>query len=436
MLDEGSSADEISQSLGVPRGNVAAVLAGRKLRAGVKARANFAGQHPDPKTSSAELSIPVGRDSRSGDIRYWRPGRDSGLPNPHLMIMGESGTGKTYSTQCLCAEFVQRKIPVIVFDFGQGFVIPTAPEEFAQYAYPVEIEAAREGISISPLTIFNEDIHGPVNVAQRIADTFARIYHGVGVQQHAVLREAIIEVFARAGIHSSKRETWSRPPPPFVEVKDILNEMAGDRQNPNRKYASSVASHISTLFVFDTFRSGGVRLNWGDLISSGDHTYIIQLRGLEYNLERLVTELLLWNFIGFIEDQGPAPLRCLLVLDEAHRLSFAATSPIEKLLREARKFGVGVVLASQQPADFSPVAFSNTATKIIFSVSDPKGDVARYLSNKSDQKISSQQLKGLLARLKRGSAVYSDHMGSSIITVSSFGERAVEWQLRNAHQLG
>ena len=41
--------------------------------------------------------------------------------NPHLMIMGESGSGKTYAVQCLVAELAQRKVPSILFDYGQSF---------------------------------------------------------------------------------------------------------------------------------------------------------------------------------------------------------------------------------------------------------------------------------------------------------------------------
>ena len=38
----------------------------------------------------------------------------------------------------------------------------------------------------------------------------------------------------------------------------------------------------------------------------------------------------------------------------------------EKLLREGRKFGLGIMLASQEVEDFSKVAYSNTETKFIF----------------------------------------------------------------------
>jgi len=117
-----------------------------------------------------------------------------------------------------------------------------------------------------------------------------------------------------------------------------------------------VASHISTLFVFNTFRSNGQKLAWPEMMEVSNRVFLIQLKGLEYSLERAVTEFLLWNLIGYIEALGPSPLRCFIVLDEAHKLSFDQGSPVEKLLREGRKFGLGLILASQQPEDFSPVA--------------------------------------------------------------------------------
>jgi len=112
------------------------------------------------------------------------------------------------------------------------------------------------------------------------------------------------------------------------------------------------------VFVFNTFRESGQRLAWTDMIRSAGRAFIVQLKGLEHSLERAVTELLLWNLIGFIESLGPGPMRCFVVLDEAHKLSLDRGSPAEKLLREGREFGLGLILPSQQPEDFSPVAFA------------------------------------------------------------------------------
>jgi DNA phosphorothioation-dependent restriction protein DptH len=230
------------------------------------------------------------------------------------------------------------------------------------------VHAGRDGVDINPLQIFPSDLHGPVNVAQRVADTFARVYKRMGVQQHAVIRQAVLDVMADADITLNSPDSWTSDLPAFANVQAKLQSYASDFLNPQSRFAASAASHISTVFVFNTFRQNGEKLAWPDLLRPDNRAVIIQLKGLEHSLERAVTEFLLWNLIGFIEALGPGPLRCFVILDEAHKLSFNPGSPVEKLLREGRKFGLGLILASQQPEDFSPVAFANTATKIVFQV--------------------------------------------------------------------
>jgi DNA phosphorothioation-dependent restriction protein DptH len=202
--------------------------------------------------------------------------------------------------------------------------------------------------------------------------------------------------------------------------------MAQDKHSPVRKYAATVASHISAMFIFNTFRATGLDLSWEKILSEGAHTYIIQLKGLESLLERAVTELLLWNLIGYIESMGPGDLRCIVLLDEAHRLSFASSSPVEKLLREGRKFGIGVILVSQQPEDFSSVAFANTASKLIFSVTDERGAVARQIARKSSDR-SFLDLVRQIGGLSRGEACFITAETAAIVRVSDFRQRRVCW---------
>ena len=205
-------------------------------------------------------------------------------------------------------------------------------------------------------------------MAQRVADTFVRVYPRLGVQQHAVLRKAVLELLADAGISTTNSRTWTLAPPPFRDLEHKLNEYAASEDSGTRRAASSAAPHVSTLFFFNTFRKTGHVLSWSDLLAHGSEVWILQLGGLEASVERAVTEFLLWSLIRYFEVLGPAPLRCFVVLDEAHKLAFGPGSPVDKILREGRKFGLGVILASQQPEDFSPVAFANTATKSCFKL--------------------------------------------------------------------
>jgi DNA helicase HerA-like ATPase len=129
----------------------------------------------------------------------------------------------------------------------------------------------------------------------------------------------------------------------------------------------------------------------------------------------------------FVEVQGPGPLRCFIVLDEAHKMSFAADSPVEKLLREGRKFGLGLILASQQPEDFSAVAFANTATKIVFQVADERGAVSRRLAKKTKNRDVGSLSADVITQLPRGSAyVVTENIGK-VVRISSFEDRIPEW---------
>ncbi len=448
MLAQGHDRDTIAAAVGVTPGQVSAISAHVKMGTYTLPEPEDQKQDLAPvaleKTTNLlhrlqELKgahrretqtdpILLGADAESGEDVFWNPDQASGTPNPHVLILGESGTGKTYAISCLTAELAQQGVVSIVFDYGQGFSPKALADEFANATHPVELHADRDGVNINPLQIFPSDLHGPVNVAQRVADTFARVYKKIGVQQHAILRQAVLDVMADAGILQNEPNTWTADLPAFSAVQNKLDDYASNPLNPQSRNASTASSHISTLFVFNTFRPGGQRLSWTDMLAARNRVVVIQLKGLEHTLERAVTEFMLFNLIGFIEAMGPAPLRCFVVLDEAHKLSFDRGSPVEKLLREGRKFGLGLILASQQPEDFSPVAFANTATKIVFQVGDERSTISRQLHRKIKNAHSFGEIYQLITKLPRGGAyVVTENVGR-VVRIANFADRAKRWE--------
>jgi DNA phosphorothioation-dependent restriction protein DptH len=384
------------------------------------------------QTGSSFNGILIGVDAETNEEVFWNPDAANGAANPHILILGESGFGKTYATCCILTELALQQTLSIVFDYGQGFEIASSPRQFVEYTKPIEIRASLEGVAINPLQLFPSDVHGPVNVAQRVADTFQRVYPQIGVQQHAVLRQAVLDVMIDEGIIPESRTSWNSSPPPFASLQRKLHTYAENPSYPQRRIASSVASHISTMFVFNTFQDNGLSLDWQAMLESGGHVFVIQLKGLEHSLERAVTEFLLWNLIGFIESVGPGFRRCFVILDEAHKLALVPGSPAEKLLREGRKFGLGLILASQQPEDFSSVAFANTATKMVFQIGDDKSVVSRRLARKVVNSHSLAEISELITRLPRGWAYFISENVGRVVRIHSFEERMARWHQRFA----
>jgi len=336
-----------------------------------------------------------------------------------MLIVGESGSGKTYTASRLVFELAERGFPSVIIDYGQGFSLVPAPVRYRETVRVLELNLGRDGISLNPMEIFPTDLLGPITVAQRVADTFVRVYPRLGVQQHSLLRNAVLEVLSESGIRSDDQQTWSRPLPPFRDLEAKVIEYTTRSDTSTRRIAGTLAPHISTLFFFNTFRKTGRSLVWSDLIRNRKNIWVLQLGGLEDSVQRAVTEFLLWNLYRYIESQGPCPLRIFVILDEAHRLAFSQGAPVERILREGRKFGMGLILASQQPEDFNSVAFGNTATKLAFQTVDTSGRVARQLSRKLSQDNRVEVARNL-SSLPRGTAYVVSSNTGSITKLFSF----------------
>ena len=270
MLAQGHDRDTISVAVGVTAGQVSAISA--HVRMGTYAlpdpeeqpeqaasealgrTSNLLGMlqslEGSPGRETRLSPILLGSDAETGEEVSWNPDPGSGSANPHVLILGESGFGKTYTLASLSAELAQQDVVSVVFDYGQGFSPATLPPEFVAATNPLEMHVGRDGVDINPLQVFPSDLHGPVNVAQRVADTFARVYKRIGVQQHAVVRQAVLDVMADADIKKDAPDSWETDLPAFANVQAKLHAYASNPQNAQARFAASAASHISTVFVF------------------------------------------------------------------------------------------------------------------------------------------------------------------------------------------
>src|SRR5260370_12667813 len=84
----------------------------------------------------------------------------------------------------------------------------------------------------------------------------------------------------------------------------------------------------------------------------------LQIAGGAFVLRKLYRDMFRWG--------NADHLRLAIVLDEAHRLAKDMTLP--KIMKEGRKFGIAVVVASQGIGDFHHDILGNAGTKVIFRV--------------------------------------------------------------------
>jgi hypothetical protein len=289
---EGKDPVEIGQLLGLKKMQIAAVLAHRRLSAVGAVRVDErvppdvcgTRREPDeqpPVESGPEVAVSeetateaaaglyVGDDLEHSDPLYWDPNDPQTVQNPHLMIMGESGSGKTYAVLCLVAELSQAGIPSIVFDYGQSFERDHMEQSFVRFANPIEHLIGEEGLTLNPLQIFPRDVQGPNAVATRISDVFDAVYR-LGDIQRKVVIDAILRAFEVVGIRPSDRTTWTGVPPPLSALQATLDELASNKEYAAYKNATGVSARLITFFMLNSFRSDGGPWSWEKFIDDKD----------------------------------------------------------------------------------------------------------------------------------------------------------------------
>jgi DNA phosphorothioation-dependent restriction protein DptH len=359
---------------------------------------------PEPKTKTTlqpspqpgHLHLPIGINTDNNKPIFWDPTitTPKKLTNQHILIVGKSGAGKTQTTSAFLWELAKAQIPSIIFDFQgeyiSGKLTNAEGKSFLDCTSAKELDAAT-GIHVNPLELPVDPHTGKkqtyLKVVYQVANSLAKIF-GLGDIQHAILRDAISQAFAAAGFAPNKPDTWQLPPPSFSSVWTILKQMeatvGGNVRNLNLR--------VQPLFETGVFLDGPDPQGFEAILQD---THVLRLSNLATpELMVAVSRFVLQKIYADMLAKGPThAMRVFAVVDEAHKLSYEET--LTELIREARKYGVGILLASQSVKDFDRVVFDMVGTKIALQL---EGEDAKVMSenlglvDKSERDIARQMI--------------------------------------------
>jgi DNA phosphorothioation-dependent restriction protein DptH len=304
---------------------------------------------PNPKSITAVPPV-VNKEAPSGRILlgetvpnghpvYWEFDHP-GLENRHMLIFGSSGQGKTYAIQGMLCEMSKFKQNSLIIDYTYGFLPNHLEHVTKEVLKPAQHVVRNDPLPINPFLPQMSDNGGIVisensnSVAKRIAGLFNSVY-SIGDQQYSVLHRAIMESVDSLGSEMN-----------LDHMLKTIESMAEDK-----KFKASAQSLHSKLrpFVLDCpFSSGNVSFDWDHLFMKQDPLCnIFQLAGMDMHSARLITEFILWDLYGHLQSKGKKTDPKVIVLDEVQNLDHQEGSPLSKYLREGRKFGLSLILATQ-----------------------------------------------------------------------------------------
>lgn len=126
---------------------------------------------------------------------------------------------------------------------------------------------------------------------------------------------------------------------------------------------------------FDNLKQSGIFKNQLPPFDHANPVWHYDITALREDEKRMFVEFRLQELFSAAMEKGPVRreheglLRDIMIIDEAH-LFFRddQNNILNTIAKEGRKFGLGLVCASQSPTHFSEDFFSNVATKVVLGV--------------------------------------------------------------------
>ena len=283
------------------------------------------------------LEIFLGTNERGEEVS-WKPKEEK---NPHFLVVGTSGSGKTETLKAMIHELSEQGVPSLIIDFHQDF------EELADDVLDFN------SVTINPLEFSPET---PESVMYKVSHILKKIF-ALGVQQEGLLQDAILTAYRDKGVDI--KSTQTKEAPTFEDVKDTLESMM-ERLREERRPTQTVETllvRLRPLFNTGFFTQKKSTVPFKKIFSE---TTVLKLKNMPTEeVKYAIAEFFINKLKYELYARGKTDKIVLYcVVDEAHRL-IDERSPLNDLLRESRKYGTGVILSSQRPSDFSDTVLAN-----------------------------------------------------------------------------
>lgn len=263
-------------------------------------------------------------------------------PNEHIAIWGISGSGKSTRISEIMTDAISKGNTVVAFDLNG--------KDFRNMGDKLNrISAVEDGVNMSFLD--NSSVEGGretyANFISYLTDTFSSAY-SMGVRQQGALRVAIEYAIQNRNKFQTEMEA-----------------IACGLSEQNSDVAGGVYNKMWGMLEGGVFRPSMKQVQDGKI-------NVISLEHINPSTQKAVTEIILsyiWKDIKTAKDGNK---KITLVIDEFQNLMFRKDAALLEMLRESRKYGVNLVLATQTAAGFSKQvmgAVNQTAIQLYFRTS-------------------------------------------------------------------
>jgi len=300
--------------------------------------------------------------------------------NPHLLVVGLPGMGKTTCLLNLCVQMYPRGVCPVVFSYHQDF------DEKLQARIP-QVDFLNVGqLSFNPLEVLQPSHpRAYVDVAGSVRDLFAAMYPDLGDLQLGAIRQALVDSFRECGWDDQR----TGQTPHFGRFVEIIRQRAVKETALKRLLVR--LNELEDYGFFQTLSGEAARDLW-----QRDVPVVVCLHREQSELiQRAFAMLVFYKLYRDMFWRGlQSRITHAVIFDEAHRAQQLRLIPT--MAKECRKYGISLVLSSQEARDFHESIFSAIAHQLVLRVNEADAKaLARNMATAAEQRIVVDRLKSL-----------------------------------------
>ncbi|MDE1865517.1 MAG: ATP-binding protein [Candidatus Micrarchaeota archaeon] len=287
----------------------------------------------------------------------------SNLTNPHIAVVGITGSGKSYFVKTLLvrASYIWNSNAIIV-DFAGEY------KNWVKQSGGIVVALGKgDYINIMDLSGMK-----PIDRTKQIVSSLEILTDISSFpEQRRITEEAIEQSYVNYGFVPSERPQMGKEGPTLKDVIALLQEKV---QEGTYEYPAELENAIYRLRQFaregEDFFARKSTVDIGKLANSG--LVALDLSALPDERFRALAALFILQTMkeimrseGWSELKG---LKTIVVLDEAWKVASDDRSEAITIVREGRKYQFGLIVASQNPTDVNEAIFSNVGTTFILRI--------------------------------------------------------------------
>lgn len=245
--------------------------------------------------------------------------------NKHLIAFGMSGYGKSTFLSMLEKQLIPYDVKILEIDYSD---------------------------SSKNKQMLNADSH-IINI-NRLCSPFSKRHNVYGIEEKNIdYAYRISDVISGALRLTSKQKVilssaTKRAAEQYEQIsfKNICLEL-DNMKNPSALFLKLKLDYLADK---DVFQDGNN--SWKDIFEHKKPIQVLSLSDFPIRERKIIAEILLEDLKNYVIERGIGNNNFFLILDECQELSFNNDMPTTFFMRQGRKYGCGVWLATQSPSFF------------------------------------------------------------------------------------